>query len=255
MKLAHVGDLTVAAHRGDSYHFYENTMTAFKAAADAGADMIEFDVHMTKDENLIIMHDPNVYRTTNGNGMISDLTLSEISALNAGDEFHPEKVPTFYELMEWVSMQNMMINIEIKEYYSEENAERCARCIEDIIACVEKYDMRERTVLNSFDAWVLEYIYKKYGKTYMLHGFYPYDAMKNVSIDPAEYLYCACICGKLTKRKFDYLIEKGIEPWLGWTASQAAQLETAIRYGAKLVTVNNPKDAIDTLVALGRRKG
>ena len=95
MKLAHVGDLTVAAHRGDSYHFYENTMTAFKAAADAGADMIEFDVHMTKDENLIIMHDPNVYRTTNGNGMISDLTLSEISALNAGDEFHPEKVPTF----------------------------------------------------------------------------------------------------------------------------------------------------------------
>jgi hypothetical protein len=89
----------------------------------------------------------------------------------------------------------------------------------------------------------------------MLHGFYPYDAMKNVSIDPAEYLYCACLCGKYTKRKFDYLIEKGIEPWIGASVTQAAQLETCIRYGAKLATVNNPKDTIDTLITLGRRKG
>ena len=255
MKIAHVGDLTIAAHRGDSYHYYENTMTAFKAAADANADMIEFDVHMTKDGALVIMHDHSVDRTTDGKGFIKDLTLAEILQLNAGDVFHPEKVPTFYELMEWVSAQNMMINIEIKEYYSEENEERCVRCIEEIISCVEKYNMREITILNSFDAWVLEYIYKKYGKKYMLHGFYPYDAMKHVSIDPAEYLYCACLCGKYTKSKFDYLIEKGIEPWVGCGVTQFAQLELCIRYGAKLATVNNPKDAIDQLIALGRRNG
>lgn len=253
MKIAHVNDLTIAAHRGDSYNHYENTMTAFKAAADAGADMIECDVHLTKDDALIIMHDDSVYRTTNGMGTIAEMTLSEILELNAGDELHPEKVPTFYELMEWVSGQNMMINIEIKEYFSEENEARCIRCIEDVIACVEKYNMREKTVLNSFDAWVLEYIYKNYGKKYMLHGFYPYDAMMHVTIDPAEYLYCACICGRFTRKKFDYLIERNIEPWVGAGVTQAAALERCIQYGAKLATVNNPKDAIDKLIALGRR--
>ena len=255
MKLAHVKDLTIAAHRGDSYHFYENTMTSFKAAVAAGADMIEFDVQMAKDGTLVIMHDKTVDRTTNGTGLISEMTLNEILELNAGDEFHPEKVPTYDELMEWVSTQSVMINIEIKEYYSEENEERCARCIDEVIACVEKYNLKERTIINSFDAWVLEYVYKKHGKAYMLHGFYPYNALKNVSIDPAEYLYCACICGRITKEKFDYLIEKGIEPWVGASVTQAAQLETCIRYGAKLATVNDPRDAIDTLIALGRRKG
>jgi hypothetical protein len=255
MKIPHVGDLTIAAHRGDSYNHYENTMTAFEAAAEAGADMIEFDVHLTKDNELVVMHDDSVYRTTNGKGLISELTLAEILELNAGDERHPEKVPTFHELMAWASARRMMVNIEIKEYYSEENAERCALCIEEVIAGVEKYNMREITILNSFDAWVLEYVYKKYGKKYMLHGFYPYDAMKHVSIDPAEYLYCACLCGKYTKAKFDFLIEKGIEPWVGASVTQAAQLEYCIRHGAKLATVNNPKDAIEKLIALGRRNG
>ena len=103
MKLAHVKDLTIAAHRGDSYNYYENTMTAFKAAVEAGADMIEFDVHMTKDGVLVVMHDSTVNRTTNGDGRISQMTLDEILALNAGDEFSPEKVPTFNEFMDWVS--------------------------------------------------------------------------------------------------------------------------------------------------------
>lgn len=255
MKLAHVGEMTVAAHRGDCYNYYENTMTAFKAAAEAGADMIEFDVHMTKDGALVVMHDSTVNRTTNGDGRISQMTLDEILALNAGDEFSPEKVPTFNEFMDWVSKKNMMINIEIKEYYSEENEERCARCIDEVIACVEKHNMRERSIINSFDAWVLEYVYKKHGKAYMLHGFYPYDAMKNVSIDPAEYLYCACICGKFTKSKFDYLIERGIEPWIGASVTQVSLLDMCVKFGGKLVTTNNPGDTIDKLKKLGRRKG
>ncbi|MBQ2988016.1 MAG: hypothetical protein IJD59_02820 [Clostridia bacterium] len=253
MRLAHTGDLTIAAHRGDSYHYYENTMTAFRAAETAGADMIEFDVHVTKDGALVVMHDDTVYRTTDGEGRIADKTLAEIAALNAGDEDHPERVPAFHEVMAWAAAHRMMVNIEIKEYYSEENESRCIHCIEEVIACIEKHGMRERAIINSFDAWVLEYVYKQYGKTYMLHGFYPYDAMKHVTVDPAEYLYCACICGRIKKEKFDYLLERGIEPWVGASITQAAALERCIRYGAKLATVNNPGDAIAKLIALGRR--
>ena len=249
----HIKKMTIAAHRGDCYNYYENTMTAFEAALHAGADMIEFDVHLTKDNVLILMHDHSVDRTTNGSGNIADKTLDEMLSLNAGDPFHPEKVPTFDAFMQWAAEKGTMLNIEIKEYYSPENEQRCIRCIEDVITAVEKYGLGEKTVLNSFDAWVLEYIYKKYGKKYMLHGFYPYSAMMNVTLDPAEYLYCACICGRYDKEKFDFLLEKGIEPWVGASVTQSDKFDLCLRYGAKLATVNNPADALQKLNALGAR--
>lgn len=255
MAIQHVGKMTIAGHRGDSYNYYENTMTAFRAAVAAGADMIETDVHMTKDDVLILIHDHTVDRTTDGSGNTAEMTWAQIAQLNAGDAFYPEAVPTFEAFMAWVTDEKISINIEIKEYYSPENEARCARCIDQIIETVEKYNMRDRTILNSFDAWVLEYIYQKHGKKYMLHGFYPYETMKNVRINPEEYLYCACIWGKYEKEKFDYLIERGIEPWVGSAVTQPKKFELCVKYGAKLATVNNPKDAIEKLIALGYRKG
>lgn len=83
----------------------------------------------------------------------------------------PETIPCFEDVVKVVASHNIMLNIEIKEFYSEENEQRCISCIEKVIEIVEKYNLREKIVLNSFDAWVLEYVYKKYGKKYMLHGF------------------------------------------------------------------------------------
>lgn len=252
--IRHIDKMTVAAHRGDCYNFYENTMTAFENAINAGADMIETDVHLSKDDVIFLMHDHTVDRTTNGKGKLSDMTAEEIQNLNAGDDFHPEKVPMFEELIKLAVKNDITLNIEIKEYYSEENEERCIRCIENVIELVEKYDLREKIVLNSFDAWVLEYIYKKYGKKYMLHGFYPYEIMKNVSLNPDDYLYCACLFDSLNKAYYDHLIEKNIEPWIGASVTQEAKLKACSKYGAKLVTTNNPADTISKLKNLGLRK-
>ncbi|MBO5453211.1 MAG: hypothetical protein J6A69_04515 [Clostridia bacterium] len=254
MAIKHVGKMTVAAHRGDCYNYHENTMTAFEKALQAGADMIETDVHLTKDNILIIMHDDTVNRTTDGEGYIKDMTLSEILKLNAGDEDYPEKVPVFDDFMKWAAEKNTMVNIEIKEYYSPENEERCKKCIEDIVSIVEKYNMADRILFNSFDAWVLEYVYKKYGKKYMLHGFYPYTKMKNVSLNPDEYLYCACIFDTLNKELYNYLKERNIEPWIGASVTQESVLNIAVRYGARLVTTNNPANALEKLQRLGLRE-
>lgn len=253
MKIPHIGRMTVAAHRGDSYNQYENTMTAFRAALAAGTDMIELDVHLSRDGVAVIMHDHTVDRTTDGMGAIADKTLSELKALNAGSPDAPETVPTLEEFMAWAAEVNIPLNLELKEYYSPENEARCVACIEAVIAEVEKYGLRERVVLNSFDAWVLEYVYKKYGKTYMLHGFYPYSVMKNVSIDPTEYLYCACVMGRIEKAKYDFLLAHGIEPWIGASITQKAKLAQCLSYGARLVTTNNPKDAIEKLTELHAR--
>lgn len=242
MTLTFKDRMAIAAHRGDSYNYYENTMTAFEKAIEGGCDMIETDVRLTLDGYLVLMHDEEVDRTTNGKGRVKEMTFAQIRGLNAGNKKDPERVPTLEELLALVSKTNITLNIEIKEYWSVDNEERCIKCIEDTLALVERYGMEKRIVVNSFDAWVLEYVYKKYGKKYLLHGFYPYWEMKNVSVNPDEYLYCACIFDNENKSLYDYLIERNIEPWIGASVTKKSNLDLCLKYGAKLITTNNPVD-------------
>ncbi len=240
----------VAGHRGDSYNFYENTITAFKKAIKDGVDMIETDVHLTLDNHLVLIHDDTVNRTTNGQGRVQDMTLNELRALNAGDSLCYEQIPTLKELFELVKSTDITLNLEIKEYYSEQNKQRVTECIEKTIALIEEYNMAHRCLINSFDAWVLEYVYKKYGKKYALHGFYPYWELKNVTINPDEYLYCACIFDNQNKAHYDYLLSHGIEPWIGASITQKSKLKVCLDYGARLITTNNPTDIIKKLQEL-----
>ena len=107
MKLAYQNPIPVAAHRGNAAYFPENTMASFRSAAELKPDMIETDVHMTRDGELILMHDHTVDRTTNGTGLIREKTLAEMRALDAGswkdETFRGEKVPTFREFLEYFS--------------------------------------------------------------------------------------------------------------------------------------------------------
>ncbi len=254
MKFTKDNTMSVAGHRGDCYNFYENTMSAFKGAVEAGAEMIETDVRLSKDLVPVLIHDDTVDRTTNGSGRVSDMAFEQLRKLNAADTNKPEQIPTFEELLCFVSNTNITLNIEIKEYYSEENEARCVDCIEKVIEMVEKYNMGEKCLINSFDAWVLEYVYKKYGKKYALHGFYPYSIMSNVSINPDEYLYCACIFDNENKSLYDDLVAKGIEPWIGASVTQISKLEICYKYGAKLITTNNPSDIIKKMEILNGHK-
>jgi glycerophosphoryl diester phosphodiesterase len=247
MSLTYENRMTVAAHRGDSYNYYENTLSAFKGAIDSGTDMIETDVHLTKDNELVLIHDDKVDRTTNGHGYVRDFTLEELSRLNAGDIYSYEKIPTLTELFELIKDTDITLNIEIKEYHLEGNEERCALCIDSVLELVSKYGLDDRILINSFDAWVLEYVYKKHGKKYALHGFYPYHEMFNVSSNPDEYLYCACIFEKDKREHYEYLESKGIQPWIGASITQKASLEMCLKYGARLITTNNPADIIEKL--------
>lgn len=107
----------LCAHRGDQGVAPENTIPAFIAAALAGAQQIEFDVQLTKDGKLVIMHDLTVDRTTDGKGAVKDLTFDEIRSLDAGSKFDPKfagvKVPTFEETLD-VLPPNIILNIHVK---------------------------------------------------------------------------------------------------------------------------------------------
>ncbi|MEU6476967.1 glycerophosphodiester phosphodiesterase family protein [Streptomyces sp. NPDC047017] len=86
-------------HRGVMGVEPENTLRSFVAAQQAGLDAIELDLHLSKDGALVVMHDPDVDRTTDGSGAIADKTLAELRALDAG---HGERVPVFEEVLDAV---------------------------------------------------------------------------------------------------------------------------------------------------------
>ena len=75
--------MRVFAHRGYSGKYPENTMLAFREAEKVGADGIELDVQLTKDGQIVIIHDETLNRTTNGKGYVKDYTLAELKSLDA----------------------------------------------------------------------------------------------------------------------------------------------------------------------------
>jgi glycerophosphoryl diester phosphodiesterase len=125
-------DRGVCAHRGAMDTHPENTLAAFKEAVRLGAHMIEFDVRMTLDGHLVIMHDETVGRTSNGQGKISEFTLQAVKQLDAGswksEKFAGETIPTFKEALA-VMPQNVWLNVHIKG--GEELGEKLARVIVD----------------------------------------------------------------------------------------------------------------------------
>ena len=116
----------IYAHRGSKGHYPENSMLAFKRAIKAKVEGIEFDIHMTKDQELVVIHDATLDRTTTGSGFVKDHTLSQIKAFSIGEKYtefknydpswNLEVVPTLKEVLTLCLMHNVDVNIELKTY-------------------------------------------------------------------------------------------------------------------------------------------
>jgi len=115
-------EMVNVAHRGASGHAPENTMSAFQKGFEMKADYIEIDVQMTKDGELVVIHDTTVNRTTNGTGKVGDLTFEEIRQLDAGSWFSEayagESIPTFEEVLgEFRGKVGILIELKSPELY------------------------------------------------------------------------------------------------------------------------------------------
>lgn len=110
----------IVAHRGSRINRPENTLTAFEEAIRVGADGIELDVHLSKDGEVVVIHDETVDRTTNGSGRVRHLTIAELKELDAGSWFDAafagEKIPTLLEVLELLERTGFRgsLNIEFK---------------------------------------------------------------------------------------------------------------------------------------------
>ena len=141
----------VVAHRGGAALAPENTLAAFANAIKLGVDMVECDVHLSKDGELVVMHDPDVSRTTDGKGQIGELTLAEIKKLNDAAKFPggyaAQAVPTLAELLDLVKGK-VGIQIEIKLTAGNQ---RYPGIEHKVVDAVNARGMADQVIVISFD--------------------------------------------------------------------------------------------------------
>ncbi len=148
----------IFAHRGFSGYYPENTMLAFqKVAEETVADGIELDVQMTKDGELVIMHDETLDRTTNGTGNLRDYTLEELKMLSVGVNIKGilprQTIPTMREYFEWLRTTNLITNIELKtSIYPYPGIEG------KLVALVHEYGVEDQVWYSSFNHYTIKRI-------------------------------------------------------------------------------------------------
>src|SRR5688572_14064462 len=109
------GQVQVVGHRGAMGYCPENTMASFQRALELGADWIEFDVHLTRDGGIAVIHDETVDRTTSGRGLVKEHTLAELRQLDAGAwfgaEFAGEPIPSLDDVLAWARECDTVVDI------------------------------------------------------------------------------------------------------------------------------------------------
>lgn len=250
----------VSGHRGYAARYPENTLVSFEAALKLPVDMLEFDLHMTRDGEIIMMHDSKVDRTTDGTGLIRSFSLAEIKKLDAGlrkgEQFAGTRIPTFEEFLVFVrNRPDIGLCVELKDY-PKDDAEWAFKSADKSIALIEKHGMADRCIINSFSAELLEYVDVKYDHRFRLHGFYPLDLMGAKVRDPYDYLYCICLFGPkeapvAPRSAFDYAVSRNVQPWVYYGDDSLASYDASIANGAVLITANDPDKALTYLRGKG----
>lgn len=147
--------MRIYAHRGISARHPENTLEAFRAAVEAGVYGVELDIHCSSDGKPVVIHDDALERTTNGSGSVTQKTVSELRALDAGNG---EYVPTFEEV---VALANgkLHFDIEIKGKNCEAGVLEVLKRHSDTRAAISSFDWEVlanvRALDPDFELWVL----------------------------------------------------------------------------------------------------
>lgn len=149
-----MGKPKIIAHRGASGYAPENTMAAFELALEMGADGIETDVHLTRDGELVLTHDPILGRTSPGRGELKNHTYKELSRLDWGswfsERFKGESLPRLEDLLRLTKGKDTVLNIEIKfgsPYYP--------GLEEKLIGVLRESDRLEKLIISSFNHYSL----------------------------------------------------------------------------------------------------
>jgi len=140
---------TIFAHRGSSKYAPENTLAAFELAVQQGADAIELDAKLTADDQVVVIHDQTVDRTTSSTGRVKEMKFSELHNLDAGSHFdvafEGETIPSLGEVFEAVG-KKIFINIELTNYSSMTDG-----LPEKVAQLIKKHNLASWVMFSSFN--------------------------------------------------------------------------------------------------------
>lgn len=141
------------AHRGARAQAPENTLPAFELAVSQGADGVEFDVQVTADGALVVIHDETVERTTDGHGRVVAYSLAQLQRLDASagkEGFEGVQIPTLHQVLELLAPTGLTLNIELKN-----SIEDYPGLEERVLDAVAEFAIADRVVLSTFNHYSL----------------------------------------------------------------------------------------------------
>lgn len=238
----------ISAHRGGRQEAPENTIDAFRQAADSGIPGAECDLHISADGVPVVIHDATVDRTTNGTGEVHELTVEQLAALDARADFAdwptPPKVPTFAEVMR-IATTIDYIEVEIKP----DAPERIERLLPRVIEEIDRVNARKMVRFISFDPDICA----------RCHELAPDIAVSLLTlqttpkeIQDALRLGCNGIAGDvrtLTKEFTDMAHHEGLTVTC-WTVNDDRDFDNMVAWGVDVVTTDRPTHMRDRLKAM-----
>ena len=219
-------------HRGAAGVRPENTLAGFRYAIDLGVDYVECDVHLSRDDHLVVMHDDAVDRTTDGTGAIRDLDFSKIRALDAGDG---EQVPTLVEVLD-LGRGKVKLLCELKGDGVEDAA----------VDAVKAHSMEEGVFFTSFSMERLECVRRR-GEDLLIGAILPDP--KEEDIARALELGASGIgvhYRNLCLRQIERAYEAGLD-LRAWNPDTLREQRAMIALGVKGVSTNRPDILIEYL--------
>ena len=232
--------MLIFAHRGASAFAPENTMAAFLLAIEKGSKAIEFDVQLTKDEQVVIFHDFTLKRIVGEKGYIKDYTLEELKKFDIGvwygEDFANERIITLEDILITIP-KGIILNVEIKNLI--EHQELVSK---KVVELINKYERKDDVIISAFDHEVLRHVYKldkdiKVGLLIYANILEPwnYAALNNIgiySIHPTEEY--------VDKKFIEKAHGKGLKV-LSYTVNSSERAKELMEMGIDGIFSDNPK--------------
>jgi len=234
--------MKIIAHRGARASEPENTVRAMNKAFECGADAVEVDLRFTCDHKLVVIHDDTLERTTNGTGKVSNMTIEQLRALDAGKG---ERIPELSEALSVAKRYSRPLVIELKEEGMEWQ----------VLEEVTEAGLGDKVIISSFIHTSLRNLKEKAPeiKTGVIIASVPVNPVRLVQDAKADVIFAKY--SRITREFIDACVGyEGIEVYL-WTVNTIDDLNNAISYGVDGVVTDNPCELIRMSMSMSMSAG
>ena len=243
----------IFAHRGASFDYPENTITAFQAAIKYGVQYLETDVHITKDGVIVVCHDDNVERIGGVNKSIGEMTLKEIEKIDAGANFTKDngdtfpfrdngiKIPTLEKLL--TKFKDVRINIEIKD--------GTVQTTKEVLAIIKKHGAEERCLLATASGKAALHLIRKEAPeiatcackgeviSFLAGSYLAKKPFENINFDalqvPEKHSIIRVVNGRFLETAKNFGVEVHV-----WTVDEVADMKRLLNMGVDGIMTNCP---------------